>query len=236
MCSCCATSAAVERSQAVEAALRALADPARALPMRAYMKDQFPFLGIAAPARRAAVAALGPWKPDAKALWANTSALWALPEREFRYTAIDLLARHVKQLTLNDVPTLLQWAQADPWWDTVDSLAGVVGDVIRLALPHQPQAQACMDQAACHASLWVRRVALLHQLGWKQQTDVPRLQGYILRMANEPDFFIRKAMGWALRDLARTQPETVATFVQAHRHQLSALTVREATKHLAPRH
>lgn len=233
MCSCCATSADAERAQAIGVALRALANPVRAVPMRAYMKEQFPFLGIAAPARRAAVAALAPWKPGAEALWANASALWALPEREFRYTAIDLLARHVKQLTLDDVPTLLQWAQTDPWWDTVDSLAGVVGDVIRLALPHQPQAQACMDQAACHPSLWVRRVALLHQLGWRQQTDVRRLQTYILCRVDDPEFFIRKAMGWALRDLARTQPETVVAFVQAHRHQLSALTVREATKHMA---
>ena len=79
--------------------------------------------------------------------------------------------------------------------------------------------------------LWVRRIAMLHQLGWKQHTDVQRLLAYALALGHEDEFFIRKAIGWALRDLARTQPETVRQFVLASASGLSALTVREATKH-----
>lgn len=132
-------------------------------------------------------------------------------------------------------------AQRDPWWDTVDGLAGVVGDV--LARPGGAKsgtrtdraaddAQQPMDTALHHPSLWVRRIAMLHQLGWKQHTDTQRLLAYALALGHEDEFFIRKAIGWALRDLARTQPETVRQFVQANAIRLSALTVREASKHL----
>lgn len=200
--------------------------------MRAYMKNQFSFLGIQAVARRAAVAGLGKWQPLHDDLLSTAHALWALPEREYRYAAVDALAKHHKRLSLADVPVLLALAQREPWWDTVDALAGVVGDVVKAALPTTPHAQTCMDEALHHPSLWVRRIAMLHQLGWHEATDAQRLFAFAQTLAPETDFFIRKAIGWALRDFARTQPEQVRGFVGAHATQLSALTVREATKHI----
>lgn len=227
-------------------ALQPLADPERAAPMRAYMKNQFEFLGVAAPVRRAAVAALVRSRLAHAELLAVAEGLWQCPEREYRYTAIDLLARHVRSLGPADVPWLLALAQRDPWWDTVDGLAGVVGDVLLAAVLARPggaksgtrtdraadDAQQPMDAALHHPSLWVRRIAMLHQLGWKQHTDTQRLLAYALALGHEDEFFIRKAIGWALRDFARTQPETVRQFVQANAIRLSALTVREASKHL----
>lgn len=203
--------------------------------MRAYMKNQFSFLGLQATPRRAAVAAVtgaGKWQPTHDELLATAHALWVLPEREYRYTAVDALAKHVRRLSLADVPVLLALAQREPWWDTVDALAGVVGDVVKAAQPTTPDAQSCMDQALRHPSLWVRRIAMLHQLGWREATDTPRLFAFALALAPETDFFIRKAIGWALRDLARTQPAQVRGFVDAHATRLSALTAREATKHI----
>ena len=96
-----------------------------------------------------------------------------------------------------------------------------------------PDAEKSMDQALAHANLWVRRVAMLHQLGWRAQTDQERLFRYALTLSPETDFFIRKAMGWALRDHARTQPEAVRAFLMEHASQLSGLTRREAGKHLS---
>jgi 3-methyladenine DNA glycosylase AlkD len=89
-----------------------------------------------------------------------------------------------------------------------------------------------MDACLRHENLWVRRVAMLHQLGWKAQTDEARLLRYALTLATETDFFIRKAIGWALRDYARTKPETVRSFLAEHAKLLSGLTRREAGKHL----
>ncbi|MEY4268768.1 MAG: hypothetical protein RIS90_3303, partial [Pseudomonadota bacterium] len=89
-----------------------------------------------------------------------------------------------------------------------------------------------MDAWLGHPNLWVRRVAMLHQLGWKAQTDQARLFRYALALAPETEFFIRKAIGWALRDHARTQPEAVRAFLAEHGLVLSGLTRREAGKHL----
>jgi len=220
----------------IEAALRAQADAQQAEPMKAYMLGQFAFLGIRAGPRREALKQVLKGLPKftgvVDELLTLTEALWRLPEREFRYAAIDLLARHHKRLEVSDLPRILALVQTDPWWDTVDGLAGVVGDILLRAKASQPDVQRQMDACLLHPHLWVRRVAMLHQLGWREKTDQHRLFRYALTLAPEKDFFIRKAIGWALRDHARTQPDAVRAFLARHAEQLSGLTRREAGKHL----
>ena len=220
----------------IEAGLRAHADAQQAVPMKAYMLGQFEFLGIRAGPRREALKqafqGLPRFTGAVDELLTLTEALWRLPEREFRYAAIDLLARHHKHLDVNALPRILTLVQTDPWWDTVDGLAGVVGDILLRAKAHQPDVQQHMDACLIHPHLWVRRVAMLHQLGWREQTDQVRLFRYALTLAPEKDFFIRKAIGWALRDHARTQPDAVRAFLARYAEQLSGLTRREAGKHL----
>jgi 3-methyladenine DNA glycosylase AlkD len=216
--------------------LEALADPARAAPMRAYMKDHFDYLGIATPERRAAVTPLllrlaGIGGDDLLVL---ANELWLLPRREYQYVALDLLARSWKNLGLEHVEPLLALAQQKSWWDCVDGLASVIGDVLRAARAHEPGCQRRMDLALEDGNLWVRRVAMLHQNGWRAETDTRRLFAYALHLAPEPDFFIRKAIGWALRDHAHHDPELIRTFLQAQQARLSGLTLREAGKHLGP--
>jgi 3-methyladenine DNA glycosylase AlkD len=155
-----------------------------------------------------------------------------LPEREFRYVAVDLLAKHHKRLDTRALPRILQLVQTEAWWDTVDGLAGVVGDIWLRAQASPADAHKRMDECLVHPHLWVRRVAMLHQLGWREQTHEARLFRYALSLAPESDFFIRKAIGWALRDHARTRPDAVRAFLAQHRDRLSALTLREAGKHL----
>ena len=120
----------------VDAALRPLADPVQAVPMRAYMLDQFAFWGIRATPRRQALRGLprlNTW--TAADLLSVAEALWDLPEREFQYVAVDLLAKHHGQLGMESLPRLLQLVQRHAWWDTVDGLAGVVGDILLRARP-----------------------------------------------------------------------------------------------------
>ncbi len=217
----------------IDTALRPLADPVQAVPMRAYMLDQFAFLGIRAAPRRLALRGLprlNTW--TAADLLSVAEALWEMPEREFQYVAVDLLAKHHRQLGVDSLSHLLQLVQRRAWWDTVDGLAGVVGDILLRARARQPEVQRQMDDWLGHRSLWVRRVAMLHQLGWKAQADQARLFRYALALAPETEFFIRKAIGWALRDHARTQPEAVRAFLAEHAHVFSGLTRREAGKHL----
>ena len=156
----------------IDAALRPLADPGQAVPMRAYMLDQFAFLGIRATPRRQALRdlpRLSTW--TAADLLSVAEALWGLPEREFQYAAVDLLAKHHDQLDMESLPSLLQLVQRHAWWDTVDGLAGVVGDILLRERARQADVQRQMDAWLGHPSLWVRRVAMLHQLGWKAQID-----------------------------------------------------------------
>ena len=217
----------------VDAALRPLADAQQALPMRAYMLDQFAFLGIRAAPRRQALRGLprlNTW--TAHDLLALADKLWAAPEREFQYVAVDLLPKYHRQLGMDSVAQLLELVQRKSWWDTVDALAGVVGDIVLRARATDAHAQRAMDECLVHPHLWVRRIAMLHQLGWKAQTDQERLFRYALALSGETDFFIRKAIGWALRDHARSQPEAVRRFLENHANQFSGLTRREAGKHL----
>jgi len=217
----------------IEAALRPLADAVQAVPMRAYMLDQFAFLGIRATPRRQALRGLPRLKTwTAPKLLALAESLWELPEREFQYVAVDLLSIHHKQLDLDSLPRLLQLVQRKSWWDTVDGLAGVVGDAVLQAQIDTRDGQSAMDACLVHSNLWVRRVAMLHQLGWKEKTDEARLLRYALTLAPETEFFIRKAIGWALRDYARSKPKVVRAFLSAHAQHLSGLTRREAGKHL----
>ena len=217
----------------IKVALLPLADTLQAVPMRAYMLDQFAFLGIRATPRRQALRGLprlNTW--TAHELLVLAEALWNLPEREFQYVAVDLLAKHHRQLDLDSLPRLLQLVQRQSWWDTVDGLAGVVGDILLRARAGQCDVQRHMDMWLSHSNLWVRRVAMLHQLGWKAQADEARLLRYALALAPETDFFIRKATGSALRDHARTRPEAVRVFLSQHAQRLSGMTRREAGKHL----
>ena len=117
-------------------------------------------------------------------------------------------------------------------WDTVDALSDVIGDIVRAARVDDSSAQRSMDAALKHENLWVRRIAMLHQLGWRDEVDAKRLVAYALNLAHEEDCFTRKAIGWALRDYAHHKPHAVREFLAQAGDKLSPLTRREANKHL----
>jgi 3-methyladenine DNA glycosylase AlkD len=222
-----ANSAAGVAVRRIEAALRARADAVAAVAMRRYMRDQFPFLGIPTPGRRRAQreALAGVRLADEAALLGAATALWTLPEREFQYAAVDLLASGVRRLSPGALPAIERLITTKSWWDTVDGLAGSVAG--RIVLAH-PGAETVMDHWIDDEDMWLRRSALLHQLKWKERTDEQRLFRYCLARAAEKEFFIRKAIGWALRQYSWTNGEAVRQFVQEHEAELSGLSRREA--------
>lgn len=220
--------ASAEYVNEVKSILLGLEDKSRALKMRAYLKDQFTFLGITTPLRRDALKSIHDSGFAEHQLLEIAESLWLLSEREYRYAAIDILDRNSKSIKIASIPRLLKLVQREPWWETVDGLAAVIRKVIARNIT----AQSVMDEAITHNSLWVRRVALIHQLGWRLKTDEGRLFRYAITVSGEKEFFIRKAIGWALRDYARWNPEAVKSFVSINRNHLSSLTIREATKHI----
>lgn len=194
--------------------------------MSAYMRGKFVYLGLTTPQRRAATkATIRAWDGDSLT---PARALWRKREREYQYVACDLLRHHMHRLDGAALATLAELVQSKSWWDTVDALAPVVGNIVL----RERGLVAEMDQWIVADDFWLRRVAILHQLAWKQDTDEQRLLRYCLQCAHEQEFFIRKAIGWALRQYARTAPDAVRRFVDKNRDKLSGLSVREATKHL----
>jgi 3-methyladenine DNA glycosylase AlkD len=206
-------------------------DPDRAVAMRAYMRDQFPFLGIPGPRQkklsRAVLADLPrPTEPDLRAIVASC---WTLPEREYQYFACDLLRRHAGLLSPGFLGVARTLVSTKSWWDTVDALAAhVVGGLVA----SHPALAADMDEWVRDEDMWIARTAILHQLRFGPATDADRLFGYCLTRADHKDFFIRKAIGWALREYGKTAPDAVRAFVASHRSELSPLSVREALKNL----
>lgn len=207
------------------------ADPARATAMAAYMRDQFPFLGIPATAQKAlnreVLAGLG--RPAEDDLREVACRCWAMPEREFQYFACGWLRRHARTCSPAFLPTARYLLTTKAWWDTVDALAvHLIGPMVA----RHPELPTVMDEWVLDDDRWLVRTAILHQLTYQEATDARRLFHHCAVQAAHPDFFVRKAIGWALREYAKTAPDEVKAFVHAHRARLSALSVREALRNV----
>lgn len=217
------------RFAALASAFADAADPDRAAPMAKYMKGHFAFFGIPSPARRTIQReVLGRWAPSEPELVVFTDTAWDRPERELQYAACDLVERGAKRASAALVDDLERWITHRSWWDTVDALANAVGAVV---LVH-PQVANRMDEWIGADDIWLARTAIIHQRRFKAATDSKRLFRYCLHRAGDSEFFIRKAIGWALREYGKTNPDAVAHFVHEHEAELSPLSRREALRRL----
>lgn len=218
---------------AIARGLAAAAVPADAAPMEAYLRHQFPFLGVKAPAQkavtRAALASAGPPVDEAEVV-ATVDALWARPQREYRYAGCALACRFARRGSPEFVDHAARWLTTDPWWDTCDALArSCVGPIVR----RHPTLRSTMDGWLAVDDLWLTRAAILHMGGWKEDIDRHWVFAACLARAGHPDFFIRKAIGWILRDLAWVDPDAVVAFVEGPGAPvLSGLSKREALKNV----
>ena len=212
--------------------LRGLADASRAPQMQAYMKSAMPYLGVRVPQVRALVRAESRMRPpqSTTALQDTVAMVWDEAEfREERYAGTELLsAPAVRELRRPELIVCYRRLIVDgAWWDHVDELSHRVGDLLRL-FPDDIRPVVSGWQRS--PDPWLRRSSIICQLGFRGHTDVGLLADAITASADDPDFFLRKAIGWALRDYARTDREWVRAFVDSH--ELSPLSRREALKHL----
>ncbi|NBD26826.1 DNA alkylation repair protein [Paenibacillus glycinis] len=214
----------------LEELLRSHANAEQAASMEAYMRNQFSFLGIRNPERTALVKQYMKERgvPAGAELETAVRRLWLLPEREFPYTALMLLEKRKKDLRAEQTELLEFLITTQAWWDTVDMIASHLAGT--LFAKHPELVPAFPEKWIASDNLWLRRSAILFQLGYKERTDAALLFALITRTAREGDFFMRKAIGWALREYGKTDPEAVRAFVREH--ELSPLSVREALKHI----
>ncbi len=208
-----------------------LADPKRAVAMAAYMKTMQPFYGVGAPqVQGIAKEARKRFAPVSRSAYRkNVSALWRLPHREERYAAIEY-AKQPAFLTPESVPLFERMIREGAWWDFVDGIAAnLVGEVF---LNHRSAVRPVLERWIEDEDMWIRRSALLVQLRHKGETDAAQLFEHCLKCASEREFFIRKAIGWALREYSKTDSRAVKTFLLKHRALLSPLSFREGAKRL----
>jgi 3-methyladenine DNA glycosylase AlkD len=221
----------------LHAALPALGDPARAPAMQRYMKSSMPYLGIPTPPLRRTCRTVFARHPlDRPDFWRDTVlALWRrATHREHRYAAIELASdrRYVTLQTGRAIPMYEEMIVTGAWWDYVDAIAHRLGDVLR----REPARTAArMRVWARSSNLWKRRTAIICQLGFKDDTDLALLRDCIEPSLGSREFFLQKAIGCALRDLAWTDPELVARWVEDRRDALSPLSRREALKNAGRR-
>ena len=236
-------STAASRTRASRTLIRAVHDelwrvrePGRAAGQQRYMKSAMPFMGVRVPVmRKTARAVFDRHLPAGADEWrATILALWReAGYREERYAALELAVHRplLRWLNMDSVPLLNELIVNGAWWDYVDRIAPAgLGHV--LSTEPKPMG-TLMREWAGDENIWRRRAAILCQLGFKESTDLTLLYDCIGACTGHREFFVQKAMGWALRDYARTDPGEVRRYVAANESSLPRLTRREALKNLA---
>lgn len=224
--------------RALRDALAAQACPSQAEAMQRYMKSELPFHGLKAEPLRKTCKQVFSRHPLAcfEAFRDTILALYREAEhREERYAAVQLarLPRYRQYLTLNALPMLEEMIVTGAWWDLVDGIAAhLIGTLLR---DHPSKMKPLMRRWATHDDIWKRRTAILSQLGFKQDTDLDLLFDCIEPSLGRHEFFLRKAIGWALRQHAWTDPQIIEDYVRRHDARLSPLSKREALKNVKRR-
>ncbi|RSI45464.1 DNA alkylation repair enzyme [Streptococcus sanguinis] len=208
--------------------LKTVANPDDAVAMKTYMKNKFEFLGAKTPARRKLAKAFFKQQTDFVIDWNFINEAWNNPYRELQYTALDYLEIRNKLLTPSDLPRLKKLAQTKSWWDTIDFLDRLVGSIIA----RFPETKEIIVAWSCDEDIWLRRLAIDHQLLRKEKTDTELLEKILVNNLGRTEFFINKAIGWALRDYSKTNPDWVRAFIERHRAEMAALSIREGSKYL----
>lgn len=224
----------LELIEAIRAGLSAAADPDKASVMRKYLKSAMPMLGVTVPDVRTIVrrAARERKLASTAALEATAQVIWGgAAFREQRYAATELTnAQSARRLqTPQLLPLYKSMIVTGAWWDHVDEVSHRIGGLLR---GHRDQLRPVIMDWAGSDDRWLRRTSIICQINAKSATDAALLSDVVTANAADPDFFVRKGIGWALRDYARTQPSWVRAFVEQHANVLSPLSQREALKHL----
>ncbi|WP_138419668.1 DNA alkylation repair protein [Aquibacillus sediminis] len=194
-----------------------------------YLRNQFEFLGIRTPIRRRLTKQFIKENglPQKRELKEFILMLWDLPEREYQKAALDILNIAKKDLSSEDTMWLSNLIVKKSWWDTVDVLSP---HIMGYLFSKDPELiLAFPDQWIEDDNIWLQRSAILYQLYYKDKTDEERLFEYILRRKSSDEFFVQKAIGWILREYAKTRPNNVKSFVA--NNNLKPLSKREALKH-----
>lgn len=203
-------------------------NPEKAEQMSAYMRNQFAFLGIQSPIRKRISNEYFKKINGTEIDWGFVMKCWEMPEREYQYIGIDYLSKYSRLLMPKDIPNLKHLATTKSWWDTIDGLDIIVGSI---ALRY-PEVNDILLEWSKDNNIWLRRIAIDHQLLRKEKTNTILLEKIIVNNLDNDEFFINKAIGWVLRDYSKTNPDWVRNFINKYRNELAPLSIREGSKYI----
>ncbi|WP_295093239.1 DNA alkylation repair protein [Ruminococcus sp.] len=197
--------------------------------MSAYMKNQFEFYGIPSPERKKLFKEFIKSEKSYKIIdWCFLDKCYEDAHREFQYLVFDYLLDMKKYISFEDIKNIKRYITTKPWWDTTDFLCKVIGDIgLR-----DTRVSKLMIDWSINKNIWLTRTAILHQLAYKNKTDSGLLEKIICNCLGSDEFFINKAIGWALREYSKTEPEWVKTFINKYEGSLSSLSIKEAMKYI----
>ena len=197
--------------------------------MSKYMLNKFEYIGIKTPERREIFKNFfKEYKNEEKIDWEFVNKCWENKYREFQYIAADYLKNMKDKLTIDDIPKLKQLILKKSWWDTIDNLDMTIGT---LALKDSNVNKILLEWSI-DENIWLRRIAIDHQLLRKEKTNTELLEKILKNNLGQAEFFINKAIGWALRDYSKTNPEWVKNFIEKNRENMAKLSIKEASKYL----
>ena len=197
--------------------------------MSKYMLNKFEYIGIKTPERREIFKIFfKEYKNEEKIDWEFVNKCWENKYREFQYIAADYLKNMKDKLTRDDIPKLKQLILKKSWWDTIDNLDMTIG---ALALKDSNVNKILLEWSL-DENIWLRRIAIDHQLLRKDKTNTELLSKILKNNLGQTEFFINKAIGWALRDYSKTNPEWVKNFIEKNRENMAKLSIKEASKYL----
>ena len=197
--------------------------------MSKYMLNKFEYIGIKTPERRKIFKNFfSEYKNEEKIDWEFVNKCWENKYREFQYVAADYLKNMKDKLTINDIPKFKRLILEKSWWDTIDNLDMTIG---ALALKDSNVNKILLEWSL-DENIWLRRIAIDHQLLRKEKTNTELLEKILKNNLGQAEFFINKAIGWALRDYSKTNPERVKNFIEENKEKMAKLSIKEASKYL----
>lgn len=206
-----------------------MGNPDNAVTMATYMKHHFSFVGVKTPERKAQSKALlkASLTIPLPEVLSQIDGLWQREEREYQYVAIDMAVINLRRWSLESLEQLVPYVNDKAWWDSVDAWRKLFQEYVKR---HPEDRETVFEWFYGQDDFWLRRVGINLQLTAKTDTDTAMLTKAILADQATDEFFIQKAIGWALRDYAKTDPEWVRQFIASH--PLSSLAAREGSKYL----
>ena len=204
-------------------------DKENAIAMAKYMRNLFEFYGLATPKRKKLYKDfLKAEKKNKKVDWEFLDKCYLDSHREFQYLVSDYLITMNDYLTYDDIPKIKKYIKTKQWWDTIDFLDRVIGEIgLR-----DNRVDDLMLEWSCDNDFWVRRIAIDHQLCRKEKTNTELLEKILVNNFGRDEFFINKAIGWALRDYSKTNPLWVREFINKYKDKMSNLSIKEASKYI----